>query len=301
MDGMLRGRGAMDMKSGVSAMVFAIEAIRSAGFAPASDILVQTVTEEESTGNGALSTLLRGYRADAVFIPESTEQMLFRGHVGVIWFRLRCRGVAGHASMSRAGSNFILSTLGVLQAVEALNRDFNVEAMTSPLCAGMQDPIKFNVGAIRGGDWASSSPSWCDVDCRIGFPPQMAIAEARARIVAAIEHAAAKDPLLASFPPDVVWTGFQAEPYVLEPDTPAEVSLRRAHEMVLGAPLHERFTEGVNDTRAYGLYFGIPGLCYGGDGVGLHGPNEAVNLAVLKQTTAVIAAFIADWCKLRPL
>ena len=35
---------------------------------------VQTVTEEESTGNGALATLLRGYRAEAALIPEFYAQ-----------------------------------------------------------------------------------------------------------------------------------------------------------------------------------------------------------------------------------
>ena len=69
-DGWLYGRGANDMKAGVSCMVFAMEALRAAGLAPAADVYMQTVTEEESTGNGALSTLLRGYRADAVLMDE---------------------------------------------------------------------------------------------------------------------------------------------------------------------------------------------------------------------------------------
>ena len=66
------GRGANDMKSGVCAMVFALDALRDAGYLPGSDVYVQTVTEEELTGNGALSTLARGYRADACLIPEPT-------------------------------------------------------------------------------------------------------------------------------------------------------------------------------------------------------------------------------------
>src|SRR5918992_1749542 len=53
-DGRMTGRGANDMKSGVCAMVFAIDALRTAGLAPGSDVYLETVTEEESTGNGAL-------------------------------------------------------------------------------------------------------------------------------------------------------------------------------------------------------------------------------------------------------
>ena len=46
-DGRMRGRGANDMKSGVCAMVFALDALRTAGYLPAADVYVQTVTEEE--------------------------------------------------------------------------------------------------------------------------------------------------------------------------------------------------------------------------------------------------------------
>ncbi|MFH0303139.1 M20/M25/M40 family metallo-hydrolase, partial [Bradyrhizobium sp. 31Argb] len=69
-DGWMHGRGAQDMKAGVSAMIYALDAIRAAGYAPQGRIHLQTVTEEESTGNGALSTLMRGYRADACALPH---------------------------------------------------------------------------------------------------------------------------------------------------------------------------------------------------------------------------------------
>ncbi|GIT47836.1 MAG: hypothetical protein Ct9H300mP13_6320 [Gammaproteobacteria bacterium] len=38
------------------------------------------------TGNGALSCLVRGYRADAVLIPEPEENMLVRANVGSFGF-----------------------------------------------------------------------------------------------------------------------------------------------------------------------------------------------------------------------
>ncbi|MFC7543805.1 M20/M25/M40 family metallo-hydrolase [Siccirubricoccus deserti] len=59
-DGWMHCRGAHDMKSGVAATIFAMDALRTARLAPAADVHIQTVTEEESTGNGALSTVVRG-------------------------------------------------------------------------------------------------------------------------------------------------------------------------------------------------------------------------------------------------
>ena len=59
-DDWLYGRGSGDMKAGIAANIFALEALASLGFAPAAGVHVQSVTEEECTGNGALSCLVRG-------------------------------------------------------------------------------------------------------------------------------------------------------------------------------------------------------------------------------------------------
>jgi acetylornithine deacetylase len=32
-------------------------------------------------------------------------------------------------------------------------------------------PINLNRGKIEGGDWASSVPAWCRIDCRISIYP----------------------------------------------------------------------------------------------------------------------------------
>jgi len=298
-DGWMYGRGAHDMKSGVAAMVFAMDALRSAGLSPAADVHIQTVTEEESTGNGALSTLLRGYRADAALIPEPTGGTITRSHTGTLWFRLRVRGVPVHVAVAQSGTNAILSAYHLIQALQAHTARLNEAARTHPWYREVPDPIKFNPGIIRGGDWASSTPAWCEVDCRIGLLPGSDVAEARRGVEHAVATAARTDAFLANNPPEVVWHGFLADGYVLEPGSEAEAVLAAAHAQVFGAPMQERRTTAVNDTRFYGLYFGIPGLCYGPKGEGAHAFDERTDLAHLKKTTLAIAAFIADWCGVR--
>jgi acetylornithine deacetylase len=104
---------------------------------------------------------------------------------------------------------------------------------------------------------------------------------------------------MANNKPEVIWTGFQADAYILEPGSEAEKVLAGAHKAVLGTELKEHVGTGVNDTRFYGLYYGMPGLCYGPSGVGAHAFDERANLPDLKKTTLAIAAFIADWCGTR--
>lgn len=299
-DGWMYGRGAHDMKAGVACMVFAMDAIRAAGFEPAADVYLQTVTEEESTGNGALATLLRGYRADAALIPEPTGHTITRCHTGTLWFRLKVRGVPVHVAVAQDGSNAIMSAMHLVNALYAHTRVLNAAAKTHPWYAAVPDPIKFNPGIIRGGDWASSTPAWCEVDCRIGLLPGTEVADAMAGVERAVREAISGDTFLANNPPELVWHGFQADGYVLEPGSEAEAVLAAAHAQVHGGAMPERRTTAVNDTRFYGLYFGIPGLCYGPKGEGAHAFDERTSIEDLRRCTLTIAAFIADWCGLTP-
>ena len=297
----MNGRGAHDMKQGVAAMVFALDALAASGLAPAGDVFVQTVTEEESTGNGALSTLARGYRAEACLIPEPSANTITRGHVGVMWFRLRVRGVPVHVATAQTGTNAIMASYALLHALSGLTARINARAREHAWFGDIPDPVKFNPGVIRGGDWASSTPAWCEVDCRIGLLPGTTLAEARAEVEQCVAEAASTDAFLANNKPEVIWNGFQADGFILDPGSEAERVLGEAHQAVFQAPMQARLGTGVNDTRFYGLYYGMPALCYGPAGQGAHAFDERAHLPTLRQTTLAIAAFIADWCGVRPI
>ena len=299
-DGWMYGRGAHDMKSGVSCMVYAMDAIRAAGFEPAADVYVQTVTEEESTGNGALACLQRGYRAEAALVPEPTGHAITRTQTGTIWFRLRVRGVPVHVAVAQDGTNAIMSAYALINALYAHTRTLNEAARSNPWYADIKDPIKFNPGIIRGGDWASSTPAWCEVDCRIGLVPGTTPEQAMEGIEACVKAAATGDSFMANNPPEIIWTGFQTDPYVLEPGSEAEAVLAAAHASVHGGAMPERRTTAVNDARYYGLYFNTPGLCYGPKGEVAHGFDERTSIEDLRTCTRTIAAYIATWCGLRP-
>jgi acetylornithine deacetylase len=78
-DGRLYGRGACDMKGGVAAMVFATEVLSALDVSLRGDLIVNTVTDEESTGAGALASVAHGVAADGGIVPEPTSLAGARG------------------------------------------------------------------------------------------------------------------------------------------------------------------------------------------------------------------------------
>ncbi len=290
------GRGSADMKAGHAANLFCLDALRRIGLQPAATVYVQSVVEEESTGNGALMTHLRGYKADAVLIPEPEDERLVRANTGVIWFTVEVRGVPVHVREMGAGANAIDAAYRVVGALREIEERWNADKAGRPHFEGEEHPINLNIGKIEGGDWASSVPSWCRVHCRISLYPGTDAVSAAREIEQAVSNFARADRFLANNPPRITFNGFFAEGYVLDEGSDAEKILGEAHLAATGKPLESFMTAGYLDTRVHALYDKIPALCYGPTGERIHGVDERVNLPSLKRITTAMALFVAEWC-----
>jgi len=295
-DGWMHGRGAGDMKSGWVCGLFALEALKRAGYRPAADVAIEAVIEEESTGNGALACLQRGYKADAALIPEPMGNAVMRSQVGVMWFQVTVRGHPVHVAYAGAGANAIEAAYRLITDLHGLEAEWNARGHEN--YTHLDHPLNFNVGKITGGDWASSVPAWCTFDMRVGLFPGQDLAAARGEIEHRIAEAARNDSFLANNPPEIVWDGFQAEGYVLERGTEVEGVLAASHKAIFGEDMGERALTGTTDARFFGLYAGMPALVYGPVAENIHGFDERVNLESCRHVTKAIALFIADWCGL---
>jgi len=154
---------------------------------------------------------------------------------------------------------------------------------------------------INAGDWASSVPSWCRIDCRIAIYPGVSAKSAADEIEKRVAKVAHADSFLSKTPPKVIWNGFFSEGYVLEPGSEAENTLRRAHELATGDELKSFMTAAYLDTRVHSLYDKIPALCYGPISSNIHGFDEWVSIKSLKRITIAIALFVAEWCGLEKI
>jgi acetylornithine deacetylase len=154
------------------------------------------------------------------------------------------------------------------------------------------------VSKIEGGDWTSSVPAWCTFDMRISFYPGQSLESVRQAVETAVREAARGDSFLANNPPEVVYHGFQAEPYIADGTDAIRGVLAEGHQLAFGEALKGIAGTATTDARFFGLYADIPALVYGPDAEDYHGFDERVNLESLRKVTQAIALFVAEWCGL---
>ena len=297
-DGWMFGRGAADMKAGHAAGLFAFDAILAAGWRPAGRLHFESVVEEESTGNGTLSTHLRGYRADAALILEPEDEMLVRANVGVVWFTVEVAGRPAHTREMASGFNAIDAAFALIAALRKLEAIRNAQHRDHAHFETVEHPLNLNIGRIEGGDWASMVPAWCRFEARFAMYPGESAQNVREAVEGCIAEAAAADPALRERPPKVTWHGFFCEGYVLEPGSEAEAVLGEAHRIATGRPLETLVTPGYLDSRVHVLYDAIPSLTYGPNSRAIHGIDEAVEIESVHRVTRAAALFMARWCGL---
>lgn len=300
----LYGRGAGDMKAGLVSCLYAFDALVEAGYRPAADVFVQSVIEEECTGNGALACLARGYRAEAAIIPEPTGDALVSAQTGTIWQQITVKGHPVHASRATEGFNAIKAAYVLIQALEELEAKWNAEKDAHKHHCGHRHPINFNIGKIAGGDWPASVPAWCTFDLRAAIYPDDDIKQRARELEDCIQAAAAQDRHMSNRPPEVVYQGFMAEGYALADmaNAAAPMSLLNdCHSHVHGESMKHHAITGTTDARFFGLYADTPGLVYGPRSVDVHGFNEWVDLESVRKSTQAIALFMANWCGLEKI
>jgi acetylornithine deacetylase len=303
-DDWLYGRGSGDMKAGLSAAIFALDAIRTAGLELTAPVQIHSVVEEEITGNGAAMALAGGYIADAVLIPEPTDEKLVRANSGVIKFAITIHGTPAHPREVSGGVSALDAAVRLIDQMRALEARWNEERPAKPFFDEVENPAALTIGTISGGEWIASVPSSCRFEGRIGFYPGDDPHERVKEFEAFVAKVSAQDPLVGRCPEPVVeWVGVVQAGYTLASGSEAENLLTQAHAAA-NSPDHSHLQSYVMacylDAAVYAIHGGIPSLVYGPVAENIHAIDERVSLPSLRRVTKTIALFAAGWCGVRP-
>jgi acetylornithine deacetylase/succinyl-diaminopimelate desuccinylase-like protein len=163
-DGFLWGRGALDMKSQTAAEAVAAATLAREGWRPArGELKVISVVDEEVGGAEGAVWLCRE-RPDLArvdfLLNEGGGQVMPYGdrrlygvccaEKGTFRFRVRARGVAGHASVPGFGDNALVKLAPVLQTLAGRQPEFDVTDAPRALLAALGEDPDDPAAAIAG-------------------------------------------------------------------------------------------------------------------------------------------------------
>ena len=123
-DGMLWGRGAVDMKGGLCASVFAVALAKKTGYLEGKTVYVTGTVCEEYCDGVSLRLFYeeQGLRPDYCIICEPSDNVITLGHKGKGQARVHTRGVSAHGSAPEKGRNAVYEMADIIGRVDALNR-----------------------------------------------------------------------------------------------------------------------------------------------------------------------------------
>jgi acetylornithine deacetylase len=293
---LLYGRGSCDMKGGLVTHLVALDALSDLGLGLRGDVTVAATVGEENGGLGALSTVLRGYRADAAIITEPTRLALVPAQGGSLIFRLKIPGRSAHAAVRDEGVSALEKFGPIFENLRELEQERN-GVLSHPLYDGVSNKVPINIGVVRAGNWASTVPESLVAEGRVGLMPGEEVDLFKDLLAERIATIADRDPWLREHPPELEWFGGQFAPAEVEPDAPICEAVKAAHERVTGEkPSVEGVPYGA-DMRLFIDFGGIPCVMYGSGDVNVaHAPDEHISITELLTATTTVACLLLDWC-----
>jgi putative selenium metabolism hydrolase len=280
-NGVLFGRGAIDMKSSLAAMIYGVKLLARSGARLAGDLYVAFVVQEEPCEGAAVQHLIEteGIQPDFVVLGEPTNLGVYLGHRGRVELQVSIQGRAGHAAIPQGGVNAI---------AHAARLVFNIDLLAPQL---LSDPI-LGQGTVAVTHIASSAGSLNSIPdaCTLVVDRRLTLGETEARAIAEIQQLVRREQLQASiatlnyeittYTGQVITGRKYYPPWLLPENTVLARRAARAIERVLGVP--PRFGAWPFSTDgAYTLgAAGIPTVGFGpGDERRAHAPDEQVRLA----------------------
>jgi len=284
--GRLFGRGAMDMKAGLAAILAVLEELQPLP----GQLLVGVSIDEEyrSVGTEALLRRLSGERIDGVILPEATDLCLHAAQKGFAWLEVEIHGRAAHGGRWDLGVDAIAHAGRLLREMEAMNVAFAADVARHHRLLGRPS---VHASTIEGGsDW-STYPDRCLLTVERRTLPGEGLETALAEWQAACRRLAARDPAFHA----EVRPVFSRDPFEVSEDAAVVRAVQAAATQVLGRPLPLAGRQGWIDAALFGAA-GMPTAVFGPVGGGMHGAEEWVDLESLRQVAEILAAACARFC-----
>ena len=265
-DGLLQGRGVMDMKASVAACLLCTA--HAARQELRGDVIFTAVADEEHGSVGTEETLAylrdKGTKVDAAIVTEPTNLELHVAHRGFAVFEVTLVGKASHSSQPEAGVNALTHLGRLLAAVERFDEELRSRSTHPLLAHGHLKPI-----LASGGQELFTTPQGAAATVERRTLPGEDTANALRELRELLDTLAAKDPAFAA----EVRTVVAREPFEAPAQSEIEDVLVAAIAAERGEP-PQRLGAPYWTDAALVAAAGIPTVLFGPTGGGIHQPTE---------------------------
>ena len=179
-DGYVYGRGACDMKGGLTVMLAVGSVIAEARDSVAGQLILHFAIGEERAEPGTASLLDAGYGGDLGIVVEPSRLAVSIAQRGVAFYDITIQGVACHAGFPKTGRNPLADLPAVLDVLRAYEEEISTKQHA------LLPPPTGTPTIVRAGSQPNSVPAECTitVDRRLlpGEDPHEELAALRARL-----------------------------------------------------------------------------------------------------------------------
>ncbi len=266
--GRIYGRASQDMKGSVAVLLRLLKDL--AAQEPRPDVGVQFVSDEEIGGkNGTGRLAAEGWRCGFFLAAEPTDMGICHEQKGGIWMKLHLPGASAHASRPWDGQNPFYA---LTEGIAALQQRF----------------------PLPGGDEWKTTVVPTEIVCEDSAHNRIPDALTLTLDIRRIAHDTPETVLSAvqeCFPTATIVSRSDVPPLQTRPDDANVQKLSEAIASVLGQSPTVYREHFASDARYY-TELGIPAVCFGPVGQGLHSEEEWVDIDSLVQLYDVLRAFI---------
>ncbi len=294
--GILYGRGAVDMKGPLAAMVYGLKMVLDAGIPLHGNLYVAAVVQEEPCEGYAMRVLVEeeGLVPDMVVLCEPSNLQVAVGQRGRMEMRVTVHGVAAHSSMPEQGENAIYRAARIIFGVELLSSQLAVDSILG------QGSV-----AVTHIESSASSRNAIPDRCVFYIDRRLTLGETEARALAEIQAIITREQARASVEVTeyqaTSYTGYPCRarayfsPWLMPEDHPLVGAGVRAVEKALDyRPRLIRWLFSTDGAYTMGVA-GIPTIGIGpGEETQAHAVDEHIPLEDLYHAASVYATLAAD-------
>lgn len=194
-DGRIYGRGASDMKSGIAASLFAVDALEAAGVNLHGSVTQSMTVDEETGGFTGL-----GYLVDEGYISsENTDYCVYTecfdssriclGHRGVLKFHITAHGSKSHGCMAHGGANAVMAMNDFLGRVDAYEDTLHARTTDLPVTPPESRHADISATMIDAGYSENVVPDRCQATFYRVLVPGETVESAREEIRGLLDDA----------------------------------------------------------------------------------------------------------------